>query len=47
MISPWVAYVSAFDRQLWLCEVATDEEWAEIQRKVNEAAAKWCEEEPS
>jgi len=28
-------------------EVATDEEWAEIQRKVNEAAAKWCEEEPS
>jgi len=47
MISPWVAYVAAFDQQLWRCDDATDEEWAEIQRKVNEAAAKWCEEEPS
>ena len=47
MISPWVAYVSAFDRQLWLCEVATDEEWAEIQRRVEEAAEAWGKEEES
>jgi len=47
MISPWVAYVAAFDQQLWRCDDATDEEWAEIQRRVNEAAEAWGKEAES